>query len=351
MTWRAVAAGLCTAAVIAPAAFGDAVQRANGISYDILSFDDLDGWGEDDYAVALQIFKNSCDALVAPDWAAICAGADDAAHPRAFFEDHFHPTLIRDSKPPLFTGYYEPEIDGARAPSARFSHPVYALPPEVGTDGPWFSRREILRSGVLENRGLELAWIEDPVDHFFLQVQGSGRIHFGDGDYMRLGYAGKNGHPYYSIGRELVRRGTFAAADLSADALKIWLRAHPVEGAQLLLHNPSYVFFRDVTEVSEDQGPIGAMGVSVTAHRSIAVDPAITPLGAPVWVEKDGAHPVRRLMVAQDTGSAIKGAQRADLFFGTGEVAGHAAGRLNDSGRMVVLLPKPMATGLAEAYQ
>ncbi|MEM7318772.1 MAG: MltA domain-containing protein, partial [Pseudomonadota bacterium] len=153
--------------------------------------------------------------------------------------------------------------------------------------------------------------------------------------------------PYRSIGVELVRRGIFPAHRVSADVIKNWVRRNPQAGNQLLFHNPSYVFFREVGHVKSEDGPLGAMNRSVTAHRSIAVDPAFTPLGAPVWVEKDGRDPIRRLMVAQDTGSAIKGAQRADIFFGTGDSAGQAAGKLRDPGRMVVLLPIQRAFALS----
>ena len=156
---------------------------------------------------------------------------------------------------------------------------------------------------------------------------------------MRVGYGGKNGHEYRSIGKELVRLGIFQPHQVSATVIKNWVRRNPEAGKELLFHNPSYVFFREVSEVPAHLGPLGAMNRSVTAMRTIAVDPKYVPLGAPVWIEKDGKGPMRRLMIAQDTGSAIKGAQRADIFFGTGDAAGRAAGQLKDPGRMVVLLP------------
>ena len=174
---------------------------------------------------------------------------------------------------------------------------------------------------------------------FFLQIQGSGRIRLPDGDVIRVGYGGSNGHTYRSVGRELVRRGVYEPHQVSAEVIKNWVRRNPEEGRDLLHHNPSYVFFRRIDEVPSEDGPLGAMNRSVTKGRSIAVDPAYTPLGAPVWVEKKGASPLHRLMVAQDTGSAITGPQRGDIFFGTGAVAGRAAGRLRDGGRMAVLLP------------
>jgi membrane-bound lytic murein transglycosylase A len=198
----------------------------------------------------------------------------------------------------------------------------------------------------MDGRGLEIAWVDDPVELFFLQIQGSGRIRLEDGTMLRVGYAGANGHPYRSVGVELVRRGIFDAHQVSAAVIQNWVRRNGAEGEELLFHNPSYVFFRDVNQVPANKGPLGAMNRSVTTLRTVAVDPAFHPLGAPVWIEKDGEGPMRRLMIAQDTGSAIKGAQRADIFFGTGDEAGRAAGRLRDPGRMVTLLPIQRAYAL-----
>jgi membrane-bound lytic murein transglycosylase A len=184
------------------------------------------------------------------------------------------------------------------------------------------------------------------VELFFLQIQGSGRIRIEGAAPLRVGYRGSNGHNYRSIGQELVRRGVYEPHQVSADVIKNWVRRNPVEGQELLFHNDSYVFFREVSQVPADKGPLGAMNRSVTTMRTVAVDPAFVPLGAPVWIEKDGAAPLRRLMVAQDTGSAIKGAQRADVFFGTGDEAGRQAGTLRDPGRLIVLLPIQRAFAL-----
>ena len=311
-------------------------------SYEILGFNSLDGWAQDDHAAALSTFLNTCMDFDEPDWQSLCAVAQSygPAQARSFFELFFRPVVIRDSdQPALFTGYFEPELDGSRYPTDRFRYPVYKMPPEARSTGVWLPRKDILTGDVMNNRGLEIAWVDDPVELFFLQIQGSGRITLSDGRGLRVGYAGSNGHPYRSIGVELVRRGIYNAHQVSAEVIKNWVRRNPQDGEALLYHNPSYVFFREVSKVPSDQGPLGAMNRSVTAMRSIAVDPAYTPLGAPVWVEKDGAGPMRRLMIAQDTGSAIKGAQRADIFFGTGDAAGQAAGTLRDPGRMVVLFP------------
>jgi membrane-bound lytic murein transglycosylase A len=204
----------------------------------------------------------------------------------------------------------------------------------------------------MSGRGLEIAWVDDPVELFFLQVQGSGRIRYPDGRVIRIGYGGANGHTYRSVGQELVRRGVYQPHQVSAQVIKNWVRRNPFDGEELLNHNDSYVFFREVSEVPDDKGPLGAMNRSITPMRSIAVDPAFTPLGAPVWIEKGGHAPLHRLMIAQDTGSAIKGAQRADVFIGTGDQAGSIAGRIKDSGRMVVLMPIQRAYAfLPEALQ
>lgn len=320
---------------------GDVAQASDEtVTYDILRFGDLEGWAEDDHAAALTVFRNTCMDFDDPDWRSLCAVAQSDEFPDAkqFFELFFRPILIQDGADALFTGYFEPELSGSRVPSERFQYPLYKRPPEA-RGGIWLDRRAILTSGVMENRGLEIAWVDDPVELFFLQIQGSGRISLPNGDTVRVGYGGANGHPYRSIGQELVRRGVFRAHQVSAQVIRNWVRRNPELGQDLLLHNPSYVFFRELRNLDPASGPLGAMNRSVTPLRSIAVDPAFVPLGAPVWIEKDGAGTMRRLMIAQDTGSAIKGAQRADIFFGTGDAAGQAAGRLKDPGRMVVLLP------------
>ncbi|WP_294227424.1 MltA domain-containing protein [uncultured Shimia sp.] len=305
----------------------------------ILSFEDLDGWAADDHEAARQVFLNTCNDFDAPDWQTLCAAATGIEDARKFFELLFRPVLIEEAeKSALFTGYFEPELDGSLTPSGRYRFPIYRLPTEA-RDGKWISRREIETTGALQGRGLEIAWVDDSVELFFLQIQGSGRIRLPNGSYIRVGYGGANGHKYRSIGAELVRRGVYNAHQVSAQVIKNWVNRNPVDGAELLRHNDSFVFFREVSRVPAHKGPLGAMNRSITAMRSVAVDPKFTPLGAPVWVEKDGAGPLRRLMIAQDTGSAIKGAQRADIFFGTGDAAGKAAGTLKDPGRMVVLLP------------
>lgn len=317
----------------------------------LLNWADLSGWAQDDHAAALAVFQETCRDLDEGDWPVICALSDVAKDPRLFFETVFRPVLMTDGETPLFTGYYEPELAGSRRRSDQFSVPLYRLPDDIPDDGPWLSREQLLESGILENRGLELVWLQNEVDKFFLQIQGSGRVRLDEGGMMRLGYGGKNGHPYRSIGRELIRRGEFEEHQVSAQAIRKWVQNNPERGPELLNHNPSYVFFREVSQVDPERGPLGAMNRSITAGRSIAVDPEFVPLGAPVWVEKAGAAPFRRLMVAQDTGAAINGAQRADIFYGTGPDAGREAGRIRDGGRMVVLLPIEQAMAMLDLDQ
>ena len=249
----------------------------------------------------------------------------------------FKPVLI-GNPPALFTGYYEPELDGSPIRTPRFAYPIYARPPEL-QDGQVYYDRAAIEAGALRGRGLEIAWLDDPVEAFFLQIQGSGRIRMTDGRVIRVGYAGRNGHAYRSVGKEMIARGMRTPDQVSAQDIRHYVRGNPTAGNALLNTNPSYVFFRKIGDLPADKGPIGAMGRSITAMRSVAIDPSFTPLGVPVWIEKTGDNPIRSLMVAQDTGGAIKGAQRADIFYGTGAAAGDAAGTIKDGGRMILLLP------------
>ena len=316
------------------------------VTYKVLSYDDLDGWAEDDHSAALTVFQDTCRDMRDPDWKALCAYATHQPDARAFFELLFRPVLIDDGNDALFTGYFEPELDGSRVKTDRYRYPVYAMPPEAKRIRPWLTRRDILSTGVMSGRGLEIAWVDDSVELFFLQIQGSGRIRLPNGGFIRVGYSGANGHLYRSIGAELVRRKVYQPHQVSAQVIKNWVRRNPVDGRELLFHNNSYVFFRNVDQVPAHKGPLGAMNRSITTMRSVAVDPDFVKLGSPVWIEKDGKNPLRRLMTAQDTGSAIKGAQRADVFFGTGDEAGREAGRLRDPGRMMVLMPIQRAFAL-----
>jgi membrane-bound lytic murein transglycosylase A len=328
-----------------------AAMTAGPARAEMLDFEALDGWREDNHAEALVAFLRTCDLIDEPDWAPICAVAADVPQDdvsaRSFFELFFKPVVV--GKPPaLFTGYFEPELDGSPVRTGRFQYPLYRRPPEL-RDGVQFHTREAIENGAIAGRGLELAWLDDPVDVYFLQVQGSGRIRMTDGTVVRVGYAGANGHSYRSVGQEMVRRGTHSMDQVSAPEIASYVRTNPGAGKALLYTNPSYVFFRKIATLEPKDGPIGAMGRSITTMRSVAIDPKFTPLGAPVWIEKDGRAPIRSLMVAQDTGGAIKGMQRADIFYGTGAGAGTAAGTVKDGGRMVLLLPIDRAFAMLDA--
>lgn len=323
---------------VAALALGLSLMAAAPAPAQVLSFDDLDGWREDDQMAALAAFRGTCDLLDAPEWAPLCRLAADIKTPaqaRDFFQLLFRPVVV-GQPPALFTGYYEPELDGSPVRTPRFAYPIYRRPPEL-RDGQAYLTRAQIEAGALRGRGLEIAWLDDPVEVYFLQVQGSGRIRMTDGRMIRVGYAGRNGHEYRSVGQEMIRRGTHTLDQVSAQEIRAYVKN--VAGKELLDVNPSYIFFRKIDTLQDDMGPIGAMARPITAMRSVAIDPAFTPLGAPVWIEKDGRDPIRRLMVAQDTGGAIKGPQRADIFYGTGDAAGDQAGTIRDGGRMVLLLP------------
>jgi len=279
----------------------------------------------------------------------------------AFFETVFEAAQVGDGRA-FATGYFEPEIDGARTHLRGYDTPVYAMPPdlvrarpgdasvlddgepplgrydEAGRFVPYYDRTEI-ENGALAGRGLELAWVRDPVEFFFLQVQGSGRLRLPDGEIMRIGYAGQNGLPYTGIGGVLNAYGLIGDAPGqypgSMQGIMRYIREHPVEGAALMRQNRSWVFFREV----QGDGPIGALGVPVRAQSSIAADPAFVPLGAPVWLDLDRSE-ADGLWIAQDTGGAIKGANRFDTFWGSGDEARLIAGGMSGRGRALILLPK-----------
>ena len=290
----------------------------------------LAGWDADDHAAALFAYAGTVD-LLSDDW----PRPDPSETPRHFFERAFGArSLAQDA---LLTGYYEPELAGSPVRTAEYSHPLHAMPADLPPDRPWFDRRQIEAGNLLA--GQELVWLDSALEAFLAQVQGSVRVRLPDGRALRFGFAGKNGHPYSSIGKELIRRGALEESNASVAAIRDWAARHPEDLPELLRVNLSYVFFRPLN-LPPESGPLGTLQRPVTALRSLAVDPDQVPLGAPVWVEWDGNA---RLMVAQDTGSAIKGPARGDIFFGTGAAAGELAGALKARGRMTVLLPKGAA--------
>ncbi len=328
------------------------------------SFTQLADWASDDHSIALTAFKRSCAAFskmpasspvgkiggYAADWQRVCnvaMGLGNVADGPAkrFFENWFKPYIATadNNTQGLFTGYYEAGLKGAWHPHGRYRTPIYALP-----DNPVitkkFTRAEI-EGGALAGKGLELLWVNDPVDAFFLQIQGSGRVAMEDGRVVRLGFAGKNGRAYVSIGRELVRRGVISRDTVSMQRIRGWLKAHPRDGAELMAMNGSFVFFR-INSADTASGPVGAQGVALTPGRSLAVDRRFIPLGVPLWLDIadliDSGRPLRRLVVAQDSGSAIKGPVRGDLFWGFGEKAARQAGKMKSIGRYYILLPKKL---------
>ena len=287
---------------------------------------------------------------------------------RNFFEAQFLPFRVQQadgSSSGLITGYYVPDLKGSRTRSERYRWPLYGVPddllvidlrsvyPELGDyrlrgrlEGrrvvPYYSRAEIDAGKLPE--GKELFWVEDPVELFFLQIQGSGRIELEDGTQVMVNYADQNGYPYRSIGKLLLDRGAMTRDQMSMQNIQAWARKNPDQVGALLAENPSYVFFRELP--ADVTRPFGALGVQLTAERSLAVDPHAIPLGAPVFLSTTwpgGDTPLNRLLVAQDTGGAIKGRVRADFYWGIGDEAGALAGRMKQPGRLWVLLPRPAA--------
>lgn len=328
-----------------------------------VGFHRLPGWESDNHAEALASFERSCVKMKkAPAgktvhssgvggsygrWQQLCdrAATEGAANPKAFFETYFQPYLAKNwfETKGTFTGYFEAELKGSREQYGPYQYPLYRKPEELEKGKPYLSREEI-ENGGLAGRGLELVWVDDPIKAFFLQIQGSGRVTLEDGTVMRVGYDGQNGHKYVPIGRYMREEGYLEEGNVSAQTIKAWLYAHPEEMQRVMNENPSFVFFREVTE----EGPIGAQGVALTPLRSLAVDKKFIPYGAPVWVDvvvngkpaEDNS--LKRLLIAQDTGGAIRGPVRGDVFFGYGEEAEHLAGLQNSKGQYYVLLPKKL---------
>ena len=322
--------------------------------------------GADEASRALIAFKASCAAVMSrkdgsgltqnADWQPPCAQAAtmDASYAPGFFYYGFDWVKVGDGRA-FATGYYEPEIEGSRTQQPGYV-PLYRAPPDLvrcpkadGTTGRgridatgacvlYFTRAEI-EDGALNGKGLELAWAKDPVDLFFLEIQGSGRIHLEDGTIMRVGYAGQNGRDYVAIGRLLRDRGILPPGGASMQAIKDWIRANPDQGRELMRENLSYVFFKELT----GPGPLGALNVAVTPHQTAAADPNYVPLGAPVYLRKADRHEVDGLWVAQDTGGAIKGPNRFDTFWGAGPEAVAIAGGMSATGEALILIPKGTA--------
>jgi membrane-bound lytic murein transglycosylase A len=366
--WRIT--GLCLLLLLSLAALAAYLLRpppAPRLTLAASRYDQLNGWRDDMVSLALPALLRSCAAFQAkPDngpldsrpkgadfgtvgeWrvpcglaAALPAGDDIAA--RRFFEGEFAPLLAGNNgnNDGLFTGYFEITLNGSRQRGGAYQTPLYRRPPEPGR----FTRAEI-DDGVLAGKGLELLWVDDPVDAFFLEIQGSGRVRLHQGGIARVGYDGSNGKPYVAVGRLLIDRGELPREKVTMAGIRGWMKAHPKAGAALRRENPSYVFFREIT----GPGPLGAQRVVLSPGRSLAVDRAFLSLGIPIWLEaQERFSPamIRRLVVAQDTGGAIKGPVRGDLFWGHGDAAASGAGAMNARGRYYLLLPKAVAGRLA----
>ncbi len=301
-------------------------------------------------------------------------GSASAEAAREFFETWFQPYRVSDrgQSVGLFTGYYEPVLHGSRHPGGRYRVPLHAAPsdllridlsrfnPELagyaiwgrvehGEFAPYYTRAEI-DDGALAGQNLELLWVDDPIAKFFLQIQGSGQVRLDDGSVVRVGYAAQNGRPYRAIGRDLIEIGALHRGQVTLQTIRIWLSAHPADAATIMERNPSYIFFEEHPELAAADGPLGTEGVPLTAGRSLAVDRRFLPLGAPLWLDTSAPRPdspeaevpLQRLMVAQDTGGAIKGVVRGDVFWGAGEPAEAIAGRMQSQGGLVLLLPRAL---------
>ncbi len=349
-----------------------------------VGFAALTGWAEDDHAAAWRAFRLSAERITAAppktralgvDGGALASVAEAAlalppdlgrAAARAFFEAHFEPHegVAGDG---FFTGYYEPEAEASLTPDARFSAPLLRPPEELAEidetapppglpEGMRFARltgngfepffdRGAIMEGALDGRGLEIAWLADPVDAYFIHVQGAARLRLPDGGLMRVTYAAKSGHAYHAIGRELIDRGALQRGQVTMQTIRAYLADHPDEVASILSANPSYIFFREAPVDDPALGPIAAAKVPLSAGRSLAVDRTLHTFHVPIWIETtapaaSGIEPFRRLLVAQDTGSAILGAARGDIFFGSGAAAGEIAGRMQAKGRFVTFVPR-----------
>ncbi|OUS14503.1 murein transglycosylase [Rhodospirillales bacterium 47_12_T64] len=354
-----------------------------------VNYSDLPGWQEDSVIEAFPALSRSCqryarwpddkgvgpDSLAgtAADWKEVCSSltgfmerSENHKDFGIWLEENLTPFLVRnnDNKEGLFTGYYEAELKGSFTPDETYKYPLYDVPKDLisvrlsdfdeklkGTTlvgqlkdnrlVPYHERTEI-ESGALKNQGLEVIWSDDPVDVFFLHVQGSGQVKLPDGEVIRVGYAGNNGHKFYAIGRALIDEEIISRDKVSMQAIRTWLRENPERANEIMQRNKRFIFFRQI----KGDGPIGAMGVALTPERSLAVDPRHMPLGVPLWLDTTWPgtdKPLQRLMVAQDTGSAIRGPVRGDFFWGPGEPALAQAGKMKQKGAYYLLLPKSLA--------
>lgn len=374
-----VALACVALATAAPALAQNAsIHSRSGMGVERFTFGQLSGWQQDNHGAALGAFQRSCTKLMAlaPDttvgtdllagkasiWHKVCEdaqaiSASDALGARSFFERQFVPFAvgINGSRSGKFTGYYEPLLKGSRTKQAGYGEPVYGKPADLPAGGGVYPlTRSEIDGGALAGRGLERIWVDDPIDLFFLHVQGSGQVLLDTGERVALRFEGKNNQPYTAIGKVLVQRGALKQEEVSAPSIRKWLKDNPQDARKIMHENHSFVFFSLTPAV--DEGPVGAQNVPLTPERSLAVDTAYIPLGMPLYlttrlpVSKHASGEVyNRLMVAQDKGSAILGAVRGDVFFGPGERAEDLAGHMNSEGGFFALVPRAIADSLSSS--
>jgi len=362
-----------------------------------IKFDQISGWSMHDKTGALKAFRRSCDQMSEDnrafsknpkfggspdDWRPVCAALKQLdskpsqVQITAFFENYFTPMAVNDpdNDKGLFTGYFEPVVQGSLQRTDKFPVPLYKRPDDLvgftkkqeeqvglrygrlvnGQPTPYFTRREI-EEGLFAGQNLELLWLKNRADAFFMQIQGSGRVEISNGQTLRLAYAGKTGLPYTAIGSVLIKNGELEKADVSMQTIRQWMDQNPEKSKELMWHNKSFVFFRKLSDIDPALGPVGAQLVNLTAFHSLAIDRRFWAFGTPIWLDSNielqeagKAEPWQSLLIAQDTGSAILGMARGDVFWGSGERAAEIAGRMKAPARMIVLLPKNLAKTFTE---
>lgn len=374
---------------LAAARGNDGVVKIPDSRLEPVAWSSLSGWGKDDHAAAFDAFLASCRPItagapprakvhsIAAALREVCAralvlGPARANEARDFFEAEFTPVRIARlaETEGFLTGYYEPVVSGSRQPTREYTVPIYRRPGDLisgarrsgpgfpNKGGAWrrvgkkrvpYHDRAAIEDGALDGKGLEICWLKDPVDAFFMQIQGSARVQLEDGAILRLNYAAHNGHPYTPVGKILIDRGEVPKDEMSMDRIRQWMEAHPEQGKELRRQNRSFVFFR-VADLAGHEEAVGGQGIPLTSGRSIAIDRKLHIYGTPFWIEgqlplesEASLAPFRRLMIAQDTGSAIIGPARADIYFGAGEAAGRVAGRIRHPATFVMLVPRAAA--------
>lgn len=344
---------------------GCAIGKKDHFEARPLKFTELAGWENEDFTAALDSFKNSCSILARKSrpttnesdisinstlWNSLCTEAQSVTTnigAKDFFEQRFVPYRIANNKREqgLFTGYYEPVLYGSLHKKGDYKYPLYAAPPELADSKPYYSREEI-ENGALANRKLELLWVDDPVMLFFMQIQGSGRVRLKDGRELRVGYADQNGQPYVSLGKIMGDEGYLSKDNVNFFTIRQWMYEHPKQAIELMQRNPSYVFFKIINKPIV----VGAIGAPLTPKRSIAIDSSYIPYGLPLYMETElpskngGTTLFHRIMIAQDTGGAIRSPVRADIFFGTGDEAEYLAGYMKNKGVYSLLVPKEITS-------